>query len=402
MTLDVRSVRDRDEFARAVNGIGQYFSPPPGEEMLERFAQLLPNERMHAAFEDGAIVGGAGAFPFDLSVPGGSLPCGGVTVVGVYPTHRRRGVLRALMDAQLRDVHERGEPLAALWASEEPIYGRFGYGRASWAGELKVQREHNAFARPLERRGRVRLVDPEEATELFPPLWEELRRQRPGVFARTEAWWALRRLRLPTEEASSPRRFVALELDGATQAYAIYRTFFGFEEGSSSSRLVVQEAVGATPQATAEIWRYLLDVDWMASVEVTLAPPDHPLFLLLASPRRARYRMGDGLWVRVVDVGAALSGRAYADGPPLVLEVRDPVCPWNDGRWELADGVCTRSDAEPDLALDASALGAAYLGAVPFAQLRDALQLEERRDGAVERADRLFAWRPLPWCPEIF
>jgi predicted acetyltransferase len=186
------------------------------------------------------------------------------------------------------------------------------------------------------------------------------------------------------------------------RAYAIYRTFFAFEGGSSASRLVVVEAVGATPQATAEIWRYLLDVDWMATVEVSLAPPDHPLFLLLAEPRRARYRMGDGLWVRVVDVGAALTGRAYGDGPTLVLEVRDAVCPWNDGRWRLEGGECTRTDAEPDLALDVSALGSAYLGAVSFVQLRDALLVEELRPGAVERADRLFAWRPLPWCPEIF
>jgi len=402
VSLEVRPVGDHEEFGRAVNAIGQYFSPPPGPEMLERFAQFLPYERMHAAFDEGEIVGGAGALPFDMSVPGGSLPCGGVTVVGVYPTHRRRGVLRAMMDEQLRDVHGRGEPLAALWASEETIYGRFGYGRASWAGDLTVTREHGGFAQPLERRGRVRFVEPDEALGLFPPIWEELARQRPGVFARTEAWWRLRRLRRPDEEAGSPRRFVALELDGKTRGYAVYRTFFGFEGGSSSSRLVVQEALGTTPQATAEIWRYLLDVDWMASVEVSLAPPDHPLFLLLASPRRVRYRMGDGLWMRVVDVGAALSGRAYADGPPLVLEVRDAVCDWNDGRWKLEDGDCARTDAEPDLALDASALGAAYLGAVPFAQLRDALLLEELRDGAVARADRLFAWRPLPWCPEIF
>jgi predicted acetyltransferase len=398
----VRAVRDQAEFASAINGIGQYFSPPPSEEMLERFAQLLPYERVHAAYEDGEVVGGAGAFPFDLSVPSASLPCAGVTAVGVYPTHRRRGVLRALMDTQLRDVHERGEPLAALWASEEPIYGRFGYGLASWAGELIVRREHNAFAQPLERRGRIRLVEPEEAKRLFPAVWDALHRQRPGVFARTEAWWTLRRLRLPDEEKSSPRRFVALELDGETQAYAIYRTHFAIEEGSSASRLVVQEAVGATPEASAELWRYLLDVDWMATVEVPLAPPDHPLFLLLESPRRARYRMGDGLWLRVVDVCAALSGRAYADGPPLVLEVRDAVCGWNDGRWKLEDGVCARTDAEPDLALDASSLGAAYLGAVSFAQLRDALRLAELSEGAVVRADRLFAWRPLPWCPEIF
>ncbi|MBV8562105.1 MAG: GNAT family N-acetyltransferase, partial [Actinobacteria bacterium] len=359
---EIRTVRDHDEFSRAVGAIGQYFSPPPGPEMLERFGQILPEERVHAAFDGGEIVGGAGAFPLDFSVPGGSLPCGGVTIVGVLPTHRRRGVLRGLMDAQLRDLHEREEPLAALWASEETIYGRFGYGRASWMGALRVPREWNAFAQPLERRGTTRFVTPDEAFDLFPPVWEAVRRQRTGMFARTDDWWRLRRLRLPQEEASSPRRFVALEIDGQTQAYAIYRTFFEMEDSVSKSRLVVAEALGSTPQATAEIWRFLLDVDWMAVTETTLAPPDHPLFFLLATPRRARYRFVDALWVRLVDVGAALSGRAYGGDGRVVLEVRDDACEWNDGRWVLEDGACTRTDAEPDLALEASALGAAYLG----------------------------------------
>lgn len=399
--FDARPCRDRDEFGRAINAIGQY-SRGISEETLDRFGQMLPLERMHAAFEGSEIAGGAGAFPFDLSVPGGSLPCGGVTVVGVYPTHRRRGALRALMETQLRDVHERGEPIAALWASEETIYGRFGYGLASWAGGLAIKQEWNAFAQPLERHGRVRFVTRDEAKELFPPVWEALRHRRTGVFARSERWWALRRLRLPEEEASAPRRFVVLDLDGAARAYAIYRTHASFEAGVPVGRLEVLEAVGATAQATAEIWRYLLDVDWMATVEATLLPPDHPLFLLLATPRRAAYRMGDALWVRIVDVGAALSGRAYAGEGSLVVEVQDGVCPWNEGRWKLEGGACERTREDPELALDVSALGSVYLGAVSFAQLRDALRLEELRDGAVERADRLFAWRPLPWCPEIF
>src|SRR5262245_16042156 len=162
--FDVRPCADEDEYARAIGAIGQYFNPPPGEEFFERFVRMLPHERMHAAFEDGAIVGGAGAFPFELSVPGGgSLPCAGVTAVGVTPTHRRRGVLRAMMDTQLRDVHERGEPIAALWASEETIYGRFGYGIASWAGELRIPHEWDAFAEPLEPGGTTRFVTPEEA-----------------------------------------------------------------------------------------------------------------------------------------------------------------------------------------------------------------------------------------------
>jgi predicted acetyltransferase len=170
----------------------------------------------------------------------------------------------------------------------------------------------------------------------------------------------------------------------------------------SSSRLSVREAFGATPKATAAIWRFLLDVDWMGTVEAWFLPPDHPLFLLLANPRRARYGIGDALWMRLVDVGAALASRAYGDGGSLVLEVRDAVCEWNDGRWRLEGGECARTEEEPDLALDVGALGSAYLGAVSFGQLSEALRVEELREGAIERADALFAWRPLPWCPEIF
>ena len=292
---------------------------------------------MHAAFDGGEIVGGAGAFTNDLSVPGGSLPCAGISVVGVYPTHRRRGVLSAMMQAQLADVHERGEPIAALWASEETIYGRFGYGIASWAGEVEIPRVWSAFARPLERRGQVRFVSAEEAAEVFPPVWEALRRERPGVPSRSHAWWTLRRSAHPGrgEGESAPlRRARAGRLDAGVRRY---RREPGWENGFSTAKLDVQEAVGATPQATAEIWRYLLDIDWTETITASLLPPDHPLFLLLASPRRVRYRMGDGLWVRLVDVGAALSGREYAGEGAVVFEVRDEVCPWNEGRWEVVE-----------------------------------------------------------------
>jgi predicted acetyltransferase len=357
---------------------------------------------MHGAFEDGKAVGGAGAFTFDFTVPGGSLPCAGVTVVGVYPTHRRRGILRSMMRAQLDDVHERGEPIAALWASEETIYGRFGYGLASWAGEVTVKREWGAFARPLERHGRARFVTEEEAKTLFPPVWEALRRERPGVFSRTDSWWAGRVLRTPPEQAETPKRFVAIDFDGETKAYAVYKSTVGFDRGVSTAKLEVIEAIGATPQATAEVWRFLLDVDWMDSINTYFVPPDHPLFLLLAYPRRARYWRGDCLWVRLVDVGAALSGRAYAAEGSVVLEVRDAFCPWNEGRWKLEGGAATRTDEPAEIALDVDALGSAYLGAISFAELRAALRVEELAEGAVARADAVFGWKPLPWCPEIF
>jgi len=131
-------------------------------------------------------------------------------------------------------------------------------------------------------------------------------------------------------------------------------------------------------------------------------PPDHPLFLLLANPRRAAYRLGDGLWVRLVDVGAALTGRVYAGEGSIVFDVRDTVCPWNAGRWKLEAGTASRTEDAAEIALEVDALGAAYLGAVSFARLREGLRLDEQAAGAVARADALFAWRPLPWCPEIF
>jgi len=350
--FEVRTTRDREELGRALYGIAQYFGGYPTDEQLERFMQIMPLERMHAAFDGDEIVGGAGVFPFELSVPGGSLPCGCVTVVGVYPTHRRRGALRELMDAQLRDVHERGEPVAALWASEETIYGRFGYGVASVMGEVSIPRTYSEFAQPFEPRGHVRFVTYDEAAVLLPPVWEALRRRRPGMFSRSAEWWTLRTLRIPDEEQSNPKRIVVLEIDGETQGYAIFKSQMKFEGGSSAATLEVREAIATTDVAMAELWRFLLDIDWQATVHAELLPPDHPLFLLLASPRRAGYRRYDALWMRLVDVGAALSGRAFTGDGSVVFDVRDAVCPWNEGRWRVSGEGATRVDADAELALE--------------------------------------------------
>jgi predicted acetyltransferase len=401
VTFTVRQCRDRDELARAINAIGHLFARPPDDARLDRFLQVTSLDRTFAAFDGDEIVGGCGSFPFDLTVPGGSLACAGVSVVGVYPMHRRRGALRAMMEAQLADAHRRGEPIAALWASEETIYGRFGYGLASWCGEVAIPRVWSGYAQPFEPRGRVRFVDADEAVTLFPPVFDALRRERAGVVSRTEAWWRTRRISAPMED-DNPRRLVVLDVDGETQAYAMYKRHPAFDGAVSTARIEVIEAVGANPHATAEIWRYFLDADWTDTITASLLPPDHPLFLLLATPRRARYTLYDALWVRLVDVGAALSGRSYAADGTVVFDVRDTVCPWNAGRWSLKNGTATQTSADPDIALDVAALGAAYLGAVSFRDLASALRLEELRPGAVARADAMFAARPLPWCPEIF
>jgi predicted acetyltransferase len=377
----------------------------PTDDDIDRFVTVLPFDRMHAARDDGRTVGGAGAFSFDLSVPGGGdVGCAGVTVVGVYPTDRRRGVLTALMRAQLDDVRARGEPLAALWASEETIYGRFGYGVAAWGVEGSVPHEYAAFVKRFDPVGSVRLVSAEEAAELLPPLYDELRRQRPGAFTRSPTWWEGRLLRDPPErrQGAGPKRFVVHETDGQPTGYAFYRHKFAYEAGVPASELIVLEAFGVTPAADHDVWRYLLDIDWSAKVKLWMLPLDHPLVLLLGTPRRPALRIGDTLWVRLVDVGAALSARAYRDGAPAVIEVRDPFCAWNEGRWKVADGAAARTDDEPDVRCDVDALGSAYLGGVTFAQLARARRVEEAREGGIVRADDLFRTDVQPWCPEIF
>jgi len=404
VTVEVRPVEDLDQFTEAILAIGQYFGMVPTEERMQRFADLLTFKRTHGAWSNGSIVGGAGAFTFSLTVPGGDLPTAGVTVVGVFPTHRRRGVLRSLMRAQLDDARERGEPLAALWASEETIYGRFGYGLASFCGEITLAREYTAFAQPFEPRGTVRLVTAEEAQGAVPPVFERIRLQWPGMFSRSDLWWEQREFDDPEErrDGAGPKRWVVYERDGAVDGYAAYRHKFGFDAGSTTAELRVVEALGATPDALRDIWGYLLAVDWIATVKSSLLPPDHPLFLLLATPRRMRYRMGDALWVRLVDVGAALSGRRYSSDGSLVFEVADEFCPWNEGRWKLEGGAAERSDDDAELRLPVQSLGSALLGGISFAELSRAGRVEELKEGALARADALFRWDRHPWCPEIF
>ena len=404
MSVDVRPCSSVEEFREALAPIWHFFGGGPSDESAERFARVLPHERMLAARIDGAVVGGAGAFPFELTVPGGRVRAGGVTVVGVLPTHRRRGVLRDMMRAQLEDLHERGEPVAYLWASEATIYGRFGYGLASLGGELEIPRDRGAFAERFQAQGAIRLLDADAALERIPPIYERVARETPGMFARTPEWWDSRALADPEwrRGGGGEMQRAVLELDGRDAAFGLYRVHTGFEYGSSTGHTRVIEAMGDTPDATRELWRYLIDVDWMATVKASLLPLDHPLMLLLAEPRRARFTIGDALWVRLVDVEAALAARSFYDGDPVVLEVRDAFCPWNEGRWRVGADDSARTDADPDLALDVSALGTVYLGGFSFADVARAARLVESQPGGVERADALFRTDRAPWCPEIF
>lgn len=402
MSLEIR-VAEGDEVLRALAPISHYFGSagtPPAEHM-EMVTRVLPEGRMLAALDGDAIVGGAGAFQFDLTIPGGRVPVAGVTVVGVLPTHRRRGVLRELMRAQLDGVNQRGEPLAILWASEAGIYPRFGYGLASLSGDIEIQRTHAAYARPLEWGGQGRLVPLAEALESVQDVYNRVAAETPGMLSRTPEWWQARLLADPEWRRSGrgEKACAVLELDGRPEAYALYRLNFSFEGNISTGVTEVVEAVGSSSAATAAIWRFLLDVDWMQRLKAELLPLDHPLLQLVAELNRLHFRVGDGIWVRLVDVGAALAARSYDGEGDVVIAVADTFCPWNDARFSL-DG--SKTTAPPDLRLDVDALGSAYLGGFTVGQLARAGRVEELTTGAVERADALFRTRRAPWTPEIF
>jgi predicted acetyltransferase len=403
LTYEVRTAAP-DEFPAVFTPIMHYFGRTPGPDFAERFGPNLPPDRIHAAFDDGAVVGSGGAFPLETGIPGGLTRAAGVTLVGVLPTHRRRGILRSLMRAQLDDVHERGEPMAYLWASEDALYGRYGYGVASFSGSVELRRDRAAFYRDFEPAGTIRLVSVDEAIEPFSEIQRRAAAQHPGMFLRTPEWWRSRRLADPEWGRDGGGEMVRalLELDGRPAGYALYRLHFSAERGIPNGFTSVIEAVGASPQATRELWRFLLDIDWMDRVRAGLIPLDHELFLLLREPRRLTFNQRDGLWVRLVDLEAALNARRYKPGEPVVAEVADEFCPWNAATWELgAEGV-SRSSREPELRLDVAALGSAYLGGFTFGQLARAGRIDEVEEGALEKADTLFRSDRYPWCPEIF
>ena len=406
MAWDVRPTRDIEEFKRAVGAIGHYFGGwPADDDAAKRFSSNLPFDRMHAAFDGDRIVGGAGAFSFELTVPGGTARCGGVTVVGVLPTHRRRGVLTAMMRAQLEDIRDRGEPLAALWASEEVIYRRFGYGLASLSCEMSLPSSYTVLREPPDDRATLRLVPLDSSKDVIAPIYDRVRVRTPGMFARTDTWWETRNLPDPPDrrQGGGEKNVLVLDIDGEPAGYALYRIHMKFESGASAGHVDVIEALADGPLATRELWRVLLDMDWKAALKAYMLPIDHPLMHQLTYPRRMQLRVGDGLWVRLVDVGAALSARTYADDAPVVLEVEDAFLPENSGRWRVGGGTAERTDDEPDLALGIGELGSAYLGGFGFGELARAGVVRELKEGGAARADVLFqTGASKPWCPEIF
>jgi Acetyltransferase (GNAT) domain/Sterol carrier protein domain len=265
-----------------------------------------------------------------------------VTIVAVLPTHRRRGILRRLMRAPLDACRERGEPVAYLWATEDTIYDRFGYGLASLSADIDLQRDRSKFHKAAQRPVRNTLLPLKDAQTRIAPIYERVAQARPGMFARSQDWWEARTLAdAPWRRGNAGElQCAVLELDSGAAAYALYRLTPSFDRGVQTGTIHVAEAMGTSPEATQAAWRYVCDIDWMARVTASLLPIHHPLLLLSAEPRRLRFTLRDGVWVRLVDVKRALSARSYAPGKSVVFEVLDEFCDWNNGKWQIgAEGI---------------------------------------------------------------
>jgi predicted acetyltransferase len=377
------------------------------EAAAERFAVLFDLDRMTPVFDGEEIVGTGGDFELIVTVPGGAqVAMSGLTVVSVRSTHTRQGVLSAMMRQHLDRAHERGEPLGGLWASEVPIYARYGYGPAVLLHKKRLD-ARQAGRDGTEPAVNVRIVDAAEAEHVLPVVYAEAQPTRPGMLQRSADWWKHRLLYDPEacRNGASALRHAVAERAGEPVGYASYRQKSKWDL-LSEGEVRVQELVAADDGGYRALWHFVTSIDLFPIVEVWNTAPDDPLQLLVRDGRAvATTSVSDGLWIRLIDVAAALTKRAFGADDSLVMRVVDESCPWNDGtyRLEVTDGMaaCERVVAESSVAMSVSALGALYLGGRDAVGLARA-GLVEGDSNSVARLGAMFRTSPDPWCPEIF
>ncbi|GAA2776074.1 GNAT family N-acetyltransferase [Saccharopolyspora taberi] len=373
------------------------------DESLEQFQEILDPDRSHGVFDGSELIGVCSRLAPEMTLPGGTRsPVAAVTAVGVKPGHRRRGVLTSLMRAQLHGLHDdRGAPIAALFASEGAIYGRFGYGVASYEVKLAVPGGAPFLSTVDTGTQPVREVPRADALEIIRGLYPAA--TSTGWLTRDDGTWEFRVADDRNASGGQGKLHYAVHPGG----FALYRPERGWTERGPDFKLHVEELVATTPQSYAALWRYLLDVDLVGEVHQNKAAVDEPITHLLANPRAAIRRVADGLWVRLVDVDRALPARRYSAPLDLVFELTDAFCPWNAGRWRLTagdDGVAEvrRTGESAQLELDTADLASAFLGGNTLTALHRTGRITELEPGALRRASAAFATDRAPHCPEGF
>ncbi|WP_370938587.1 GNAT family N-acetyltransferase [Amycolatopsis sp. cg13] len=396
--MEIRHDNDYDLYFSTVQAaFGRYWPESAGSGVLGAYEK----ERSLIAFApDGKPVGTTGAYSFDLTLPGDVVaPTAGVTAVGVLPTHRRQGVLRAMMQEQLADVRARGEFLSVLLCSEAVIYRRFGYGPATYTEQLTVERHRTSFAAPRGagvETGSVELLRRVDCGELLEEIYDRYRRTQPGALSRPHRWWALGAGHPPT---GPEPRYLAVHRDaeGVANGYASYLV--------TDATLTVDEVIAADDAGFTALTQFLLGHDLVKKIEFKHLPPGNPLRWQLADLRAAEPRETDWLWVRILDVPRALTARGWFTDGSLVLDVTDPFLD-QDGRYLLTvrDGKaeCVRTDLAPDLSLDVSDLGSIYLGGTLPSVLVRAGHVRAHSREVAGLADLLFRSDRAPHCVHWF
>jgi predicted acetyltransferase len=415
MTLDLRSVgqSEAEAFTRSVYVA---FGNVPHEINLARGIDRFRPDFALGVYDQGRIVAGASAFPLEMTLPAGpgqtyplvALP--GVTAVGVLPSHRRQGLLTRLMIHQLADLRQRGYAMSILLASESNIYGRFGYGLATQYQSVAVERSRAAFrpeAQGMVARGRIRMIDSDEVTKVLPLVHDRARRTRPGECRRPDRFWPWHVKDPEHERRGSGARLYAVHESAAGEAdgWVSYRVRDNWVRGGlPRHEASIDDLVGTDPAVRASLWHFVLNLDLVEEVTARLQPLDEPLRWMLADGRRVRTtELSDHLWLRILDIPAALAARGYGGSERLVLDVTSPD-PTVAGRFVLETGptgaTCrpARTGENAQLALGLADLGAIYLGGVASSVLAAAGRVTELHPRALAVADRLFASPVAPFC----
>ncbi|MEU3827082.1 GNAT family N-acetyltransferase [Streptomyces sp. SID486] len=382
---------------------------PASAEERELDRTVTEFDRSLAVWDADTLVGTSGAFSFRMTVPGGAVvPTAGVTMVSVAATHRRRGVLTSMMRRLLDDARAEGEPLAALFASEPAIYGRFGYGSATSQLSAEIDTGRVTLAVPEGTdEVRLRYAAPADVLDACEAVYAALVPGRPGMLARQPGWERAGLLDPESgREGASALQCVLAERDGEVTGYARFRTKMGWGPSGHDGTVSLEGLAALDPASEAALWRFLFGVDLMTTLKVRSRPVDDAWQHLVSDIRRCRVQSRDAGYVRLVDVGAALSARTYLTPVDVVFEVEDAFCPWNTGRWRLtgdAKGASCERTADPaDLALSVRELGAAYLGGVSLLSLAAAGRVRQARPGALAEASVAFGSPVAPWLPHGF
>jgi predicted acetyltransferase len=403
MSVEVRAIALEELDALMLADERGFGAKPPGTSRSWAEAEL---GRTRAAFEDGIVVGASRTYSFELTMPGGTLmPAAAVSWVAVLPTHRRRGVLSSLMRALHDDARERGEPAAMLTASESAIYGRFGYGVATWRLSLSASRPHVQFRDDVPDVGTMRFAARDEAEQVLPPLYDRVRLAQPGMVSRPDYWWPS--VFWGLSEGPEKAFFVAVHRgdDGRDDGYIAYEINGEWNGGLPDRSLLIWDLQATSSTARAALWRYVFGIDLIHTVSATNLPIDEPLRHLVRDSRRIRSdHVNDGLWVAPLDVPALLSARRYASEGHLVLEVHAP-----DGNVATValdgsehDAKCVPSSEPAELVCTTATLGALVLGGNKWSELGEAFLVEEQSPGALARADVMFACTPAPAMVSYF